>query len=282
MHVHAPHVTAWLSKQQRFLAEHEYGRAAKKMRSYDCPPSGHRARAFDDGDGIAAGVGHGMQLAAWFPSPTRGREKRSRHAAFEPFRDLLARQITADEDNPALTLLVFVPWPLVVAVEDHVHALEHEALIVALEREDALAAQDVWAFLLHQILHPREELVGIERLVAAQRNRLHVLVVIVLEAAVMVRLLVMVIVAMIMVMAVIMIVAMIVIVPVAFEEFRFEVEDAVEIEGVAAKHLFERDHCTLGLVHLGIGIDAADARFDLAELVGRDEVGLVDEDHVGE
>ena len=30
-----------------------------------------------------------------------------------------------------------------VAVEDHVHALKHEALVVVLERQDALAAQDV-------------------------------------------------------------------------------------------------------------------------------------------
>ena len=26
-----------------------------------------------------------------------------------------------------------LPWPLVIAVEDHVHALEHEALVVVLE-----------------------------------------------------------------------------------------------------------------------------------------------------
>ena len=71
-----------------------------------------------------------------------------------------------------------------VAVEDHVHALEHEPVRVVLEGEDSLAAQDIRPLLLHQVLHPGKELVGIERLVGPHRHRLHVLVVIVLEAAV--------------------------------------------------------------------------------------------------
>ena len=32
----------------------------------------------------------------------------------------------------------------------------------------------------------------------------------------------------------------------------------------------------------GVGVDAADARLDLAQLLGRHQVGLVDQDHVGE
>src|SRR5208282_3309952 len=99
----------------------------------------------------------------------RGREKRSRHAILKSLPDFLLRQVAADKDDAAVALLILVPWPLVVAVEDHVHALEHEALIVILEREDALAAQNIRTFLLHQILHPRKEFVRVERLVAAQR-----------------------------------------------------------------------------------------------------------------
>jgi len=56
---------------------------------------------------------------------------------------------------------------------------------------------------------------------------------------------------------------MVVIVPVAFEELRLDVEDTVEVEGVAAQNLAERALGALGLVHLGVGIDAADARLDL-------------------
>ena len=44
-----------------------------------------------------------------------------------------------------------------------------------------------------------------------------------------------------MIVAVIMIVIMIVVVIVGVEELRLDVEDAVEIEGVAAEHLVERD-----------------------------------------
>jgi hypothetical protein len=53
----------------------------------------------------------------------------------------------------------------------------------SLKGENAFAAQNVGAFLLHQVLHPRKEFVGIERLVGVQCNRLHVLVVIMLEPA---------------------------------------------------------------------------------------------------
>ena len=43
----------------------------------------------------------------------------------------------------------------------------------------------VLAFGLHQFLHPGEKLVGVERFFGVERNRLHVLVVIVLQAVVM-------------------------------------------------------------------------------------------------
>src|SRR6478609_317762 len=83
-------------------------------------------------------------------------------AAFEAGLDPLLRQVAADEYDPAFPLLPIFPWPLVIAGEDHVHALKHEPLVVALELQDALAAQDVGAVPLHQVLHPGEEPVGIE------------------------------------------------------------------------------------------------------------------------
>src|SRR5579863_2093127 len=101
-----------------------------------------------------------------------------------------------------------------VAVEDHVHTLENEALAVAFEGQDALAAQNVRTLFLHQILHPWEKFIRVQRLVALQRNRLHLLVVIVLETAVRMRVrvamiltMVIVVVAMVMIVAVVMIVA---------------------------------------------------------------------------
>src|SRR5438132_14125231 len=84
-------------------------------------------------------------------------------AAVKAGLDPLLRQVAADEYDPAVPLLPVLPWPLVIAVEDHVHALKDEPLVIALERQDALAAQNVGSVPLHEILHPGEELVGIER-----------------------------------------------------------------------------------------------------------------------
>ena len=78
-----------------------------------------------------------------------------------------------------------------VAVENHMHTLEHEAPILILEGKNAFAAQDIRAFLLHQILDPRKKFVCVERLVGFERNRLHFLVVVVLEPAMMVVVMVM-------------------------------------------------------------------------------------------
>ena len=104
----------------------------------------------------------------------------------ETLADFLFRQLAADEHELAVALLAVLPGPLVVAVQDHVHALEHEALGIVLEIEDALAAQDGRAVLGDELLDPGKELVGAERLVGLERERLHVLVVIVLEPAVVV------------------------------------------------------------------------------------------------
>src|ERR1700712_4040307 len=45
----------------------------------------------------------------------------SRRARLEALPDLVLRQITADEHDAALALLVVAPFALVVAVQDHVH-----------------------------------------------------------------------------------------------------------------------------------------------------------------
>src|SRR6185436_6718947 len=157
-----------------------------------------------------------------------------RQAGLEPLPDLVFRQLAADEDEAALALLAGLPRPLVIAVENHVHALEHEALVVILEGEDALAAQNARPLLLHEVLHPGEELVRVERLVGADRDRLHLLVVIMLEAAAVVVMIVIVLMTIMVVMVMIMVVIVPVVVPVALQEFRLDLENAVEIECVAA------------------------------------------------
>src|SRR5262245_55169338 len=167
-------------------------------------------------------------------SSPREHTRLSRHAARKSFPDPLLRQLAADEDDAAFAFLTVVPGALVVAVEDHVHTLEHEARGVVLERQDALAAQDARPLLLHEILHPGEELVGVERLVGLERHRMHLLVVIVLQAAAVV--VVVMAVAVLMIMMVIMVVMRVRIMSVA-QELRLDLQDAVKIEGVAPEHL---------------------------------------------
>ena len=72
-----------------------------------------------------------------------------------------------------------------------------------------------------------------------------------------------------------------ILVTVAAEEFRLDLHDAVEVEGIAPEHLRQGNPAALGLVQLGVRIDAADARLHLAERVGFDQIGLVEQDDVG-
>src|SRR4030095_10758362 len=110
-----------------------------------------------------------------------------------------------------------------IRIENHVHALKHETLRIVLECENALAAQDIGSVLGDQILNPWKELVGIEWPVGLQRNRLHLLVVVMLEPVTMM------VVTMIMLMMII-IMVMIVMMLDAVQEGGFDLEDSIEVE----------------------------------------------------
>src|SRR6185312_16976140 len=89
------------------------------------------------------------------------------------------------------------------------------------------------------------KLVGVQGLFTPERHALHVFVVIVLEpttfAMVMmiVAMMMPVIVMMIVVVVMVVIVVMVMVVIVGLEELRLDVENAVEVEGVAAEHLVD-------------------------------------------
>ena len=65
------------------------------------------------------------------------------------------------------------------------------------------------------------------------------------------------------------------------EEFRLDLEDAVQIERTALQHVRKLDLAALGAMQLCVRIDAADARLDFGQLRLGDEVGLVQHDDVG-
>ncbi len=77
------------------------------------------------------------------------------------------------------------------------------------------------------------------------------------------------------------VVVMSVLVCVGGEEGRFDVEDAVEIEGITPEHFRDVDLGALGAMQPRIRIDAADARLDFGKLRRRHQVGLVEQDDVG-
>ncbi len=226
-------------EQQRLLAEHEDGAPTKEMRADDRRSRRDRPGALDHGGN--AGLGHDAV-------------RRLGGAGLKALADFLLGQVAPDEHDAAVALLAILPRPLVIAVEDHVHTLEHEPVRIVLERQNSFAAQNAGAVLGDEILHPGKELVGIERLVGLQRHRLHVLVVIMLQP-------------MIVVMMVVVVMTVIMIVTVAGQKFRLDRDDAIEIEGIAAEHLGQRNLAALGPMHLGIGIDAANAVFHFAQLL---------------
>src|SRR4051812_25999600 len=88
---------------------------------------------------------------------------------------------------------------------------------------------------------------------------------------------------MIVVVVVVVIMMMVMIVSVAgIEKYRFDLENAIEIERAALQHVGQCYLATLGAMQLCVRIDAADPRFDFRQLRLGDEIGLVEHDDVGE
>src|SRR3954466_2888579 len=116
--------------------------------------------------------------------PRPGRTLSSRgNTALKAVADQLLRQFAADEDGAVSPPFVVLPLTLMVALEHHVDALEHVAIVVAGKGQDALRTQDLLSLLGDEVLPPRHELGRIERLIRSQRQGLHLLVVVVLQPA---------------------------------------------------------------------------------------------------
>src|SRR3979409_606305 len=77
----------------------------------------------------------------------------------------LLGEFAADEDETAMARLAVLPGPLVIALQHHVHALKHIAVVVVAEGQNPLRAQDLLALAGDQILQPRHEFCRIERFV---------------------------------------------------------------------------------------------------------------------
>src|ERR1700730_17380641 len=94
----------------------------------------------------------------------------SRGAGFEALLQAGGVKRAADEDDAAVAPILRLPFALVAAVQHHMHALEHVAQRIVLEGEDALGAQNIGPLFGHQVLHPGEEFVRVERLFVRERH----------------------------------------------------------------------------------------------------------------
>src|SRR5450631_3292202 len=103
--------------------------------------------------------------------------------ALKAVADHLLRQFATDENEATLARFTVFPLPLMVALEHHVDALEHVAVVIVGEGQDALGAQDLLPLASYEVLQPGHEFGRIERLIGAQRQRLHLFVMVMLQPA---------------------------------------------------------------------------------------------------
>ena len=147
------------------------------------------------------------------------------------------------------------------------HALKHEALVLALERQNPLGAQDAWPLALHDEIDPRHEARRIDFAVDQEREGLHLLVVIMLQAVIMP--------------VVMSMIVPVMIVVVDLQKRGLDFQNAVEIERVAAEHRIQRHGAAAGLVQFGVRVDGADARLHFAQFFRGHQIHLVEDDDVG-
>ena len=66
------------------------------------------------------------------------------------------------------------------------------------------------------------------------------------------------------------------------EKRRLDIENAIEIEGIAAEHFVDVDLCALGAVQPRVRIEATNARFKFTQFFGSHQIGLVEQNDVRE
>ncbi len=66
------------------------------------------------------------------------------------------------------------------------------------------------------------------------------------------------------------------------QKLRLDLEDALQVEGIAVQHFIDRHIAFRRLVKFRIRVDGADAAFDLGQLFRRHEIDLIEQDDIGE
>lgn len=87
-------------------------------------------------------------------------------------------QVASDENQPVRARPV-APRAAPLAVEQHVHALEHVALVLARDVQEALHAEDVGPLRLQKPAQPRVDALAVDRAAELDADRRHGVVVLV-------------------------------------------------------------------------------------------------------
>ncbi len=217
-------------------------------------------------------------------------------------------ELAADEDQAALFFFIGLPGAELIAVKHHMDALDHHAVGIVLETENALVTQQILASGRAQLTHPIVEFGRIEGLVLGQRDAGDVagmdrvgggMIMRVMMAVVMMMIMMVVVMGVaaarvaviiiqsIMIMGVVIVpmcVIMVVVVVMRLwgQKFRGAGEDAVEIKAALIEDLIQRHNAALCRDNPGKGVDFADGVGDDFYLVRRDQIGFVEQDNIGE
>ena len=141
------------------------------------------------------------------------------------------------------------PRPAEVAAHQHVHALEHDAVRIVLQGEDALVAQQIVAVDLD---HRRQELLelhAVERPLGAEHERLHGVVVVVM---------------------------------VVLEELRLDLEDRVQVEAADVEDVVDRRLPEVHRLHRRARVHLPEPPLQRLRVLVAHEIGLRQQDAVGE
>lgn len=85
-----------------------------------------------------------------------------RASGFKTAPNFVLNEIAADEDKLAHSHFVVPPCPLMIALDNHVNALQNIPIRIALERDDSLQTEDIRTLHLRKFPDPGEEALRVQ------------------------------------------------------------------------------------------------------------------------
>ena len=136
-----------------------------------------------------------------------------------------------------------------IAFQQHVDPLHDKAIVVVGKGDNTLHPEHIRAMLLGNRLDPGKKPLRIKRLVAEQRETRDMIIMMVMMMM--------------------------------FQEFGFDLQHPIQIEGIAREDVFQRYLAALAAVDDRCRIDPANALLDIRKLIVGHQVGLVEKHNIG-